>query len=296
MSMIRAYVDQDAPLLAAIHNRVFPNKVYGPDGFRELVQGTLAGGGLAWVVAGFQLSGYALLTPVPGLNGVGDLTGCITPERRRIGLGSQLLRFVLAGLQATDFRQIAHFVTDLDSPGARFLLYHDFYVEHEEWLMELDNLDSLAESPGADSTRLQTFPRQTAVSLFCRLYAESFSGLPWDQPFTRSEVVAALPDSRDMLFVTLDGEPIGFAWIGLDANGHGLIEPLGIVSVQQHRGYGRTLLGGAVRELAKRGAKRVQISAWRNNEAAIHLYRSLGFRHCRTFTYLAIDLKERQSP
>lgn len=288
--MIRAYVDEDARQLAALHNRVFPNKVYGPDGFRELVQGTLAGGGLAWVVAEPQLSGYAMITPVPGLKGVGDLTGCIAPERQRNGLGSRLLHFVLEGLQATDFRQIAHFVTDLDSPAARFLRHHDFYVEHEEWLMEMDDLDNLVGLPGSGPLRLQTFTPETAVSLFCRLYAESFSGLPWDQPFARSEVAETLLDSRNMLFLTLDGEPVGFAWIGLDAQCNGSIEPLGIVSTQQRKGFGRALLERAIRELAKRGAKRVEIGAWRNNEAAVHLYRSLGFRHCRTFTYLAADV------
>ncbi|NCF66156.1 MAG: GNAT family N-acetyltransferase [Chloroflexi bacterium] len=292
--MIRPYVAEDARRLAALHNRVFTDRGTTLDGFREWVEGTLDSGGLVWVVAEPQLIGFALIRPVPGLQGVGDLTGCIVPERQRKGLGSRLLRFVIEELKSTDFWQIAHCVTSLDSPAASFLRQHDFFVEHEEWLLELDDFSGFAEIHGGQSLRLQTFARETAVSLFCRLYEESFNGLPWNEPFERSEVWETLPDSRDMLFLTLNGDPIGFAWIGLDANGKGLIEPLGIVRAEQRKGYGRALLLRSVQELAQRGAKRVEIGAWLNNKAAIHLYTSLGFRHRKTFTYLAANVKKRR--
>ena len=291
--MIRSYADEDAPQLAAIHNRVYPENVYSPDGFRELVEGTITGGGLAWVVGDSVLSGYGMITPVPGLQGVGDLAGCIAPERQRCGLGSRLLHFVLEELQGSDFRQIAHYVTDLDSPEACFLQYHDFFVEHEEWLMELDDLSRLPDTASDRSVRMQVYTRETAVSLFCRLYEESFSGLPWDQPFSSAEVSAALNDANDMLFLTLNGEAIGFAWINLNPNGNGLIEPLGIIPAYQQKGYGRVLLLGAARELINRGAQRVEIGAWRDNQAAVQLYQSLGFRHRKTFTYLAFNLNNR---
>ena len=293
--MIRSYVDEDAPQLAAIHNRVYPENVYSPDGFRELVGETLASGGLASVVGDSVLSGYAMITPVPGLQGVGDLAVCIAPERQRCGLGSQLLHFVLEELWGSDFRQIAHYVTDLDSPEACFLQYHDFFVEHEEWLLDLDDVYRLPDVSGNNTARVQAFSRATAVPLFRRLYEESFSGLPWDQPFTSAEVSATLNDANDMLFLTLNGEAIGFAWINLNPNGSGLIEPLGIIPAYQQKGYGRVLLLGAARELISRGAQRVEIGAWRYNQAAVQLYQSLGFRHRKTFTYLAFNLNDNRS-
>ena len=293
--MIRSYADEDAPQLAAIHNGIYPENVYSPDGFREFVEGTLAGGGLVWVVGDSVLSGYAVITPVPGLQGVGDLAGCIAPERQRCGLGSRLLHFMFEELQGSDFRQIAHCVTELESPGACFLQDHDFFVEHEEWLMDLDDVYRLSDVASNNQAHLKVFSRATAVSLFCRLYEESFSGLPWDQPFTSVEVSTALNDANDMLFLTLNGEAIGFAWVNLNPIGNGLIEPMGIIPAYQQKGYGRVLLLGATRELISRGAQRVEIGAWRDNQAAVQLYQSLGFRHRKTFTYLAFNLNDNRS-
>ena len=293
--MIRSYDDEDAPQLAAVHNRVYPECAYSPDGFRDLVEETLAGGGMAWVVGDSVLSGYAMITPVPGLHGVGDLAGCITPEQQRCGLGSQLLHFVLEELQGSCFRQIVHCVTDLESPAADFLQYHDFFIEHEEWLMDLDDLKRLPDVARDNPAYVQTFSRETAIALFCRLYAESFSGLPWDQPFTGTEVSAALNDANDIQFLTLNVEAIGFAWINLNPNGNGLIEPLGIIPNYQQKGYGRALLLSAARELISRGAQRVEIGAWRDNKAAVQLYQSLGFSHRKTFIYLAFNLNDSRS-
>ena len=290
--MIRSFADEDVPRLVAVHNRVYPEMVYSEDGFRKLMEGTLASGGLAWVVEEALLSGYAMIVPDPGLHGVGDLKGCIVPERRRCGLGSKLLGSVLEDLQETDFRKIEHCLADLNSPAAHFFRTHNFFVGHEEWVLELDCMEGIAGVHGDNLTRLQTFSRETAVSLFCRLYEESFSGLPWSQPFTTEEAAETLSDAEDLLFLTLSGETIGFAWIGVDGDGKGLIEPLGIVTAYQHKGFGRLLLLGVLRELISRGAQRVEIGAWRNNHAAIQLYQSLGFRHIKTFTYLAFNLKD----
>jgi len=290
--MIRPYSDEDTLQLAAIHNRVYPEKVYSLDDFDELVAGTLDSGGLAWIISEPLLSGYAMVTPVPGLQGVGELAGCIAPEQQRRGLGSELLHFVLEALRGSDFRQIAHSVTDLNGPAACFLRDHNFFVEHEEWLMGLDDLSRLPDTAIARSVCIEVYARETAVSLFCRLYEESFSGLPWDQPFSRSEAAATLNDANNLLFLTLDGEAIGFAWIVLDREGKGLIEPLGILPAYQGKGFGRMLLQGVLQELAGRGAKNVEIGAWRDNRAAIQLYESFGFRWRETFSYLAFDLNE----
>jgi ribosomal-protein-alanine N-acetyltransferase len=290
--MIRSFGDQDAAQLAAIHNRVYGQKAVSPESFRELVKGTLEGGGLAWVIGEPLLSGYAMVTPVPGLPGVGDLAGCIAPEQQRHGLGSELLQFVLEALQGGDFWQISYCVTNLASPAACFLRQHDFFVEHEEVLMSLAEFDRLPAAIMSEPVRLRSYSRPTAVPLFCEFYEKSFRGLPWDQPFSTAEVSATLTDANNMLFLTLDGEAIGFAWVDLDRDGKGLIEPLGIIPAYQGKGFGRMLLLRVLQELIRRGAKEVEIGAWRDNQVAIQLYESFGFRQQKLFTYLAFNLDE----
>jgi mycothiol synthase len=290
--MIRPYTVDDAPQLAFIHNQVYPQNTYSADNFHHFAADSLAAGGHAWVSADSQLNGFAIVSPLPGLPGIGDLSGCIIPERRRRGLGSELLRALLNDLQESNFWQIAHYLTDLDSPGAHFLRHHKFFVEHEEWQMSLDDLSQLPEISTNQSVHLQTFPRATAVPLFCRLYQESFCGLPWNQPFTPTDVKTTLTDSKDLLFLTLNGQAIGFAWVALHSGGRGLIEPLGIVPAYQQQGFGRVLLISVLRELNTRGARGVEIGAWTHNHAALQLYHSLGFRHKTTYTYLAFNLQD----
>jgi ribosomal protein S18 acetylase RimI-like enzyme len=193
-------------------------------------------------------------------------------------------------LQGGDFWQLAHCVNDMDSPVACFLRKHDFFVEHEEWLLVHNDLRNLPPVRNDRRVSLQTYRPETAVSLFCRLYTESFSGLPWDQPFTPEEVMSTLTAATDLLFLILHGEPIGFAWVNLDAQGQALIEPMGIISPYQRQGYGRVLLSFTLQELIRRGARRAEIGAWRDNKVAIQLYQSFGFRHKETFTYLATNL------
>ena len=290
--MIRPYNDEDAPQLVVIHNQVFPQKIYSASSFRKFMADTLDAGGHVWVTADSQPNGYAIVSSLPGLSGIGDLSGCIVPERRGRGLGSELLLSILKELQESDFWQIAHYLTDLDSPGSHFLRHHKFFVEHDEWQLALDDLSQLPEIQANHPVRLLNYPRTTAVSLFCHLYKESFSDLPWDQPFTPAEVTATLTDTNDMLFLTLNSEPIGFAWIALSSDGKALIEPLGIIPTYQQQGFGRVLLISVLWELKNRGAKRVEIGAWINNHAAHQLYRSLGFRHKKTYTYLAFNLQD----
>jgi ribosomal protein S18 acetylase RimI-like enzyme len=199
------------------------------------------------------------------------------------------LRQVLADLTGSEIRQVAHQVEDLGSIAALFLQANGFYVEHEEWLLALGRLQDLPQ-PAKRGMAVVTFPRSQAISHFAGLYRSSFTGRPWDQPFTEPEIAAMLADASDILFVIADGRPVGFAWLHFLEDATGLIEPLGILPAYQGQRYGRFLLLSALNELARRGASMAQIGAWRNNDAAIRLYQSLGFTHQQTITYLARDL------
>jgi ribosomal protein S18 acetylase RimI-like enzyme len=149
----------------------------------------------------------------------------------------------------------------------------------------LEDLSNLPPLPVWPRLTVRTLPRATAVALFCRLYDHSFGPWPWYQPYTPAEVAATLARARDLLFLHLEEEPIGFAWLQQDSQA-GIIEPFGVAPAQQGRGYGRYLLIAALHTLAARGVTAVQIGAWEQNQTALRLYRSLGFRPHAALTYL----------
>jgi mycothiol synthase len=122
------------------------------------------------------------------------------------------------------------------------------------------------------------------------LYDQSFGSHNWYQPYSAAEVAALLYRPQDLLFLYRENEPIGFAWAKMVEKGVGEIEPVGVLTHWQGRGYGRFLLQSAIHDLASRGADHIHIGTWAENAAALHLYRSLGFQPDHILTYLAYDL------
>lgn len=247
--------------------------------------------GRVWVAAsGRSLHGYVALSALPGLPGLVDLTGGVTPKRRRQGLGGQLLAHAVGHAPALGARHLSARVERLEDDTARFLLRRDFTVGHEECLLELYDLSALPPVPDAPGLAVVTLPRERAIAEFIRLYDQSFAGRPWSQPYTEAEVAAGLGRAEDLLFAMRGGVPVGVVWSERLPNGRGRIEPIGVVSAHQGQGYGRRLLLAALRNLRRQGATVVEIGLWRDNAAAMHLYKSLGFREVANWYYLARDL------
>lgn len=256
----------------------------------QALEERLESGGRAWVVAqGRRLAGYATADPVPGLPGVYDLVGGIVPARRRRGLGTRLLRHVQAAASGAGIGQLSCRVESLDDETALLLLARDFYVEHEECLLELSATHELPAIADEPQSEVLTLPQERAVSEFRSLYDDSFGGTPWSQPYTEAEVAAALARPDDLLFLAVDGRPIGVVWQEVLPDGRGRIEPLGIARAYQGQGHGRRLLLAALHRLRDRDATVIEIGLWRNNAVAMHLYKGLGFSEAGQWYYLAYD-------
>jgi ribosomal protein S18 acetylase RimI-like enzyme len=288
---ISSYRAADASALAAIYSTIYHERRRQAAGFHRRMRDLLAAGGTAWVLRqGNAITAFTAATPVPGLDGVWELQGFVDPKSQRQGLGSALLRHLISQLKRMGARQLSYCVTAPHGPAAAFLRKHDFFVEHEEQIMMLADLTHLP-TPGLLLTDLQIYPRPAAIPTFCRLYSQSFAGLPWYQPYSPAEVEDALDDPADLLFLINEGQPIGFVWIRHSSPGQGEIEPIGVVQAYQGRGFGRALLLAGLGRLVERGVGQVKIGVWRSNEIAINLYEQFGFEPARMLTYLAYDLQ-----
>ena len=239
-------------------------------------------------------AGYALATPVPGLDSVYDLQGCIDPARQRLGYGGRLLEHLIEELGQRGGGQLSRAVTSPDDPAARFLQNRGFFVEHVEARLQRDRLEGLEASPIPAGFTLQSFPKPEAIGHFIRLYDLAFSDHSWYQPYGDAvEVAADLADPADLLFLGYGREPVGFLWIRRPAVDVAEFEPIGIAPLYQGRGLARPFLLAGIAEAAGQGAETVTLGAWEDNTAALRLYRSVGFRRTNTITYLAIDLRRK---
>jgi len=282
---IRDYTPDDAAALFVVQAAIEPEDAGQMMAWTQMLEARVESGARVWVAArGRRPAGYAMIEPLPGLPDIADLGGGVVPARRRLGLGGRLLERAAAGAAALGLRQLSTRVERLDDETALFLLKRDFVVDHEECLLELDDLDAL---PPAPATDLITLPRRRAVVEFCRLYERSFAGHPWSQPYSEAEVAATLARAEDLLFATVAGEAVGVVWHERLPNGSGRVEPLGIAREHQGRGHGRRLLLAALHGLRRQGARPLEIGVWRDNHAAMHLYKSLGFSETASWYYLS---------
>jgi mycothiol synthase len=263
-----------------------------PSSFSRHLNDILTVDGQAWsILADGELAGYAYFTPVPGIENVLDLQGCIDPKRRRQGIGSYLLTHLLELLKQTGPYQLSHAVLSLTSPAALFLFKHSFFIEHIEWLLILESPNRCPVVSIPPGFQLTTYPKAAAIRHFRQMYEVTFQGQPWYQPYTSTkEVGAELLDPADLLFL-LDGDKTaGFAWLRMPQSDLGEIEPLGLLPSYQSRGLGYVLLINAIHQLVAQGAERIRIGVWQENQPALHLYQQTGFRHLTTQTYLAYNL------
>ncbi len=288
---IRAAGPEDAVALFIVHAALVETDAGQMLSWTQELEEHLETGGHVWLIGHDDRKpvGYALMDSVPGLDGVSELSGGIVPAGRRRGLGTSLLRHVRRAAREVGVRQLSARAARLEDDTAAFLLRRGFVVEHEECLLQCDNLLDLPPVPDAPPGQLVTYPRDRAIAEFCRVYDDSFRGVPWSQPYTEAEMATLLNDPDDLLFIEVDGRAVGVAWCEAFFNGRGRVEPLGIVRAYQGRGYGRRLLLGALHRLRRR-AFVLEIGTWRQNEVALNLYKGLGFREVDHWYYLACDL------
>jgi mycothiol synthase len=287
MITIRPYTTADAAALTAVHNQLSPDDTLTP----RRLNGRLSAWRLSWVSCVDETPvGYVYAAPLPGLPGQYQLEVMVGRAWQRQGLGSQLLAFLRQALAGGEVIELSCGLTESQEAAAAFLQQNGFVFNHQELILARPHLADLPSLPSRPRLHLRTYPRRKAVRLFCRLYAASFAGHPWNQPYTQDEAAADLVSARDILFLTGGKRPFGFAWLHGNKNGEGQIEPMGILPAAQGEGYGRYLLIAALHTLKQRGARRAIIGVWADNRPARRLYESLGFRPRQTITYYACRL------
>ncbi len=292
--IVRPYRPEDTAALVQIHNKSYPGNQLRlrPNSFSRYLDDILSVGGKVWTVSDSNNPvGYANVAPVPGLEAVLDLQGCIDPNKRRQGFGSYLLDQLIQALKENGRFQLSHAVYSLNSPAALFLQSHHFTIEHIEVQLLLETPAQLSPVSFPTGFHLATYSMATAVKKFRQAYDVVFQGAPWYQPYTSDrEITADLDQPADLLFLQEGTETAGFAWLRMPEPELGEIEPFGLLPAYQGKGFGSKFLTAAIHQLVKRGAKRVRIGAWQRNEKAIRLYRQIGFKQINTQTYLAYDI------
>ena len=286
---IREAQSRDAAAILTLQQQLFPTQRATLTSVRQLMA---AAATVPVAEENGKLVGYAAAYSVPGLPHLADLSGGVLPEQRRQGLGSALLQALLAGLRRHAYQALTYAVTDMASSAAQFLARHQFTLHHEEWELQRDNSLPLPAVQLPEGFTLKRGVGHAAAATFSRLYNASFGPHPWYQPYSEEEILNLFGRQGLPWFLGYGKQTVGFIWYWPEADGVGLIEPVGVLPVLQGQGLGRIMLHQALAHLQGQGVNQVKIGAWSENAAAIHLYQSLNFHHTHTLTHLQLTLND----
>jgi ribosomal protein S18 acetylase RimI-like enzyme len=206
-----------------------------------------------------------------------ELAGMVDPAWRRRRIATSLLD---AALQLC--RQRGHgpvlLVTPRNRAGGReFALGRGCVLHHSEHALELTG------DPVGSPSDPRTSIRPVGAGDTDAVDALLLAGFGWRRPD------AEAPGHRDgTLVVERDGEVVGTLRVTHDSPGDVGVYGLVVRPDRQGRGIGRDVLGRVCRQALADDADRVHLEVAVDNDRALGLYTSLGFRPAATEDYYSV--------
>jgi ribosomal protein S18 acetylase RimI-like enzyme len=211
-----------------------------------------------------------------------ELAGMVDPQHRRRGIGSELLTAAIELTESRGRSDVLVVCPRTAAGGAAFARRAGGVFDHAEFALELIGEPDGGSADPATVLRPATAADAAAIG---RLLEVGFGHPP-------GVVGRLLTDAADHVVVERDGQPIGYLRATLDASVGGVygfvIEPS-----WRGQGIGRDVLRRVCRRLSARGAERVGLEVEVNNERALGLYTSLGFRPRSTEDYYRLAVAAR---
>ncbi len=231
------------------------------------------------------LIGYAALRRGSGIHlTVGQLV--VDPRHRGNGLGTDLLRALIAAVDSGSLRVWAHG----DHPAARRLADRLGFVR----VRELRQLRAALDGPIAPPTpqpgvTLRTFRVGQDEDAWLAVNAAAFREHLEQGAMTAADLAQRMAqpwfDPAGFFLAQRGGELVGFHWTKVhpahttSRDALGEIHVLGVHPNAQGSGLGKTLTMIGLRHLQNRGLGEVMLYVESDNAAALSLYQRLGFRH-----------------
>jgi ribosomal protein S18 acetylase RimI-like enzyme len=198
----------------------------------------------------------------------------VHPTHRRRGLGLALLAAVRAEVRRRGLSGFPLVCDEASPSGTAFVAAVGGRYRESEYRLELDPAAVDRSRPRHVALRLRPAGADDSATLV-RLLARSF-GADEESARDQTERMLREPNRRHYL-ATLGDESVGLLRIGEHGESAD-VTAFGVLPEYRGRGYGRQMLLDAVDVLLGEGRERIVIEVATDNERALGLYRSCGFK------------------
>ena len=232
-----------------------------------------------------RLDGFTLVVPEPVLGRV-ILEGAVRPDARGRGHGRALLAAALDHGRALG-ANIAHISALPDQTDAlRLFRAAGFEEVKRQWQMRLELGDFVLREVDTSYETAEMRPGEESImtALQNAAFGESWGFAPNLPEEIAYRVRMAGSTPGDVLLLRVAGEPAAYCWTRLEPSPDGgaalgIIWMIGSDPAKRGLGLGRAMINESIRALTERGAAAVELTVYADNDPAVGLYRSVGFRH-----------------
>ena len=231
-----------------------------------------------------RLEGFTLVVPEPALGRV-IIEGSVRPDARGRGHGRALLAAALDHGRTLG-ADIAHASALPEQTDAlRLLQAAGFEEVKRQWQMRLELDDFVLREVDTAYETAEMRPGQESImtDLQNAAFGESWGFAPNvpEEIAYRVRMTGSAPS--DVLLLRVDGEPAAYCWTRLEpthgGSALGIIWMIGSDPAKRGLGLGRAMINESIRTLKERGAGAIELTVYADNDPAVGLYRSVGFRH-----------------
>jgi mycothiol synthase len=295
--VIRHYVpEKDLPELARLLTEIESIDRDGEDTSEDYLRASLAWPNYrpaqdVWVAeSDGRLVGYGVALEQPSQRCT--IYVVVHPSQRRRGLGSQLLELTFNRVRQLGAKDILVYANEQNNASDLFLKHHGFQQVGSSGSMKI-NAD--VESPPAEFPQGFTLKKYSEVNdplILLKALDDCYLGM-WGHQHNdnRSEEERKSPrflqyyDGEDILLLFDEKDSI-FGICSLKSQGKregngelsDLLDGPGIIPEFREEGYQRPMVLAGIQHLRQRGTRPITLEFWGDNENALNIYHSLGFK------------------
>jgi ribosomal protein S18 acetylase RimI-like enzyme len=216
---------------------------------------------------------------------VAEASGMVHPSERRRGVFRALVEAATAQLKRRGIPKLLFFCDHASALGIAALKAFGAQFDHAEHKMVLDQ----ARMPATfdEHLRLERAGAEDAAD-FSRIVAQAFGGID-DEDLREQIARRAESDHYHYYLAWLDETPIGALTVIFSGREAGIFA-FGVQQEYRGRGYGRQILARAIGYALAAEPEKIILEVEPENDRALGLYVSVGFRETHRYDYYSIDI------